>query len=135
MTKDIIINTILSALSLAFAYLLREFVSIQQYIIALLILVAIDFFTGVRAAKKRGEIINSKGLRRTAVKFKDYFLAILSCKVVQDVFMQDIPLIYAVSSFIALVELKSILENIETTQNIQGLSGLISLVRGFRKKN
>jgi uncharacterized membrane protein len=77
-------------------------------------LVISDLITGIRAAKKRGESINSKGFRRTLEKVGVYLVALLSAKGVQIVFVPALPLAYSVAFWVCVTEFKSILENVTT---------------------
>lgn len=76
-------------------------------------LIFADFFTGVWAAKKRGEVVTkSAGWRRSITKMTVYQVAVISGFLVE-MYMLDsfIPVSKIVASVIGLVELKSILEN------------------------
>lgn len=77
------------------------------------ILVFCDFFTGVRAARSRGELIRSRGFFRTVEKIVLYFLAIMLSEGMKEVFGLPIPLTYMIAGVIALTEFKSNIENIE----------------------
>lgn len=79
-------------------------------------LVVVDFITGVLAAKKRKEVLRSKGFQRTIFKITLYFLAILLSRGMDVVFLHNIPthfsFTYIVAGFVCLTEFKSNLENI-----------------------
>jgi phage-related holin len=76
------------------------------------ILIVADLVTGIWAAVKKGDKINSAALRRTVSKFLIYQLAVISAFIVQKYMLNDlIPASNIVASAIGLVELKSILEN------------------------
>jgi hypothetical protein len=68
--------------------------------------------TGTVAAKHRGEVIHSRGLRRSIVKITLYFTAILLSEGFEKVFGLDIDISYMVAGLIAITEFKSNLENI-----------------------
>lgn len=76
------------------------------------VLIMADLITGIWAAVKKGDAINSAALRRTVSKFVIYQIAVISAFVVQKFMLADlIPASNIVASAIGLVELKSILEN------------------------
>jgi phage-related holin len=71
-----------------------------------------DFITGMLAAKKRGELITSKKMRPTVTKGIGYMVAILVAHVFQVNFSPSIEIMKIVSGLIALIELKSVDENL-----------------------
>lgn len=78
---------------------------------AVLLLVGIDFFTGVGAAVKLKEGISSRKMRNTLNKFLFYTLTIIAAHTVEMKITSAIPWLKIVSGFIALTELRSIFEN------------------------
>ncbi|MEM6326359.1 MAG: phage holin family protein [Bacteroidota bacterium] len=81
-------------------------------------LVALDFVTGLLAAKKRGEPIRSRAMRRTGFKFLEYAALILAASFLTNAFAAS-PLAgltallqHGVILYIALTEMMSILENV-----------------------
>ena len=89
------------------------FIPIVPFLLFTIVLVGFDLFTGTKAAKSRGEPINSRGLRRTVEKIALYFVAILLGQGITQVFMPSIPVAYVVAFAIALTEFKSNIENVE----------------------
>lgn len=78
-------------------------------------LIFADLFTGIMAARKRGEKVSSAGLRRTVTKMVVYNVAIISGFLVQTYMINDfLPFTSLISGVISVVELKSILENLNT---------------------
>lgn len=85
----------------------------QDSMIAVGVLVTIDLIVGIWAAKKRGEKITSYGLRRTiTTKVFPYEVAVLCAYYVENHFFAAIPIMKAISGFIAIAETKSIFENL-----------------------
>jgi len=85
---------------------------IKAVIFAVGFLVFADLIMGVWAAKKRGETINSAGLRRSVSKLLVYQLSILSAFAVETYLVTDlIPMVKVLAATIAMVELKSIIES------------------------
>ncbi len=80
---------------------------------ATLALIIVDLASGILAARKRKEPITSAALRRTVSKLLIYQSAIISAFLVEHFLMEDsVPALKLCSSVIGMVELKSILENI-----------------------
>lgn len=89
---------------------------IQVFIIWMLIFVGVDLVSGIIAAKKRGEKLESKKLRATINKMTWYFMFIILAQGldVKVVTFMDIHLASLVSAIICGVELYSVLENAYT---------------------
>jgi phage-related holin len=89
---------------------------IANFIILLSLLIVADFITGNWAAKKRNEIITSKGWRRTITKIATYAVSIFFVHYVKVVMFVklDFDVAYAVTLACILIELKSLLENVNT---------------------
>lgn len=91
------------------------FAPIKMAIVTTLLLIFVDLISGIIAAHKRGEKIDSAGLRRTITKVGTYLTAICLGYLVE-IYMieQFIPLSKLISGAIALVEIKSCLENLDS---------------------
>ena len=97
-----------------------QVLAIGPFVILSVVLVLCDAYTGIQAARFRGEKIISRGLRRTITKIVMYFIAILSSRAIEIVFKlpEWAGICYAVSGLITYTEFKSNLENIgQYTQN------------------
>lgn len=117
--KHLIINTYLNAmevikkyLMLAITYLVTYFSPAFSMMIIIGVFVFSDFITGIMAAKKRGEEITSKKARPTVTKGLSYMIAILVAHIFQNHFLPQIEVMKIVSGLIAVIELKSMDENI-----------------------
>ena len=86
---------------------------IQVFIIWMLIFVGVDLVSGILAAKKRGEKLESKKLRATINKMTWYFMFIVLAQGldIHVVPWIDMHLASMVSAIICGVELYSVLEN------------------------
>lgn len=92
-----------------------------------------DLVSGVIAARKRGETISSSGLRRTITKILVYNLAVISGFLVETYMISELlPVSKLISGVIALVELKSILENLN---NINGTDIFKTVISSLGSKN
>ena len=77
-------------------------------------LVATDLVTGVFAARKRGEAIDSKKMARSISKIIFYFIGIILSRLMEIAFFPQIPVANITAGYICLVEFQSNLENIRT---------------------
>lgn len=94
------------------------FTPIHQVLGTVLSMIVIDLVTGILAAKKRGEKINSRSLRQSVSKFFVYEIAIMSAFLCEQYLTSNsIPVMKMISTLIGIVELKSVLENLD------GISG------------
>lgn len=84
----------------------------KDALMALFILIIIDFFTGVAAAKHTGVPIMSSKIRRSAVKLVVYFGMISAAHLTEAAVPEMLRLIdESVTAFLAVTELISIIEN------------------------
>lgn len=103
-------------LSKVFLLLLAFLAPISSIIFGMIFLVVCDLITGVIAAIKKKESITSSKLSRTISKVLVYFVTIVICHVINEHLLfgaEIVPLVSLVTSYIALTELKSILENLD----------------------
>ncbi len=78
-------------------------------------LIFFDLATGIWAATKRGEPVTSKGISRTVAKIFLYEMALMTSYLVHHYMTGDtLPADKLVAGLIGVVELKSILENLNT---------------------
>jgi hypothetical protein len=78
-----------------------------------LFLIFADLCAGMCAARKRGETINSAGIRRTVTKIFVYQLAIITGFVIEKFIIGNaLPLNKVVGAVIAISEAKSVFENL-----------------------
>lgn len=92
------------------------------------ILIAIDFFTGIWASWKADGIasITSKRMKDSVTKMIMYNALIITCMVTEAYLITRIPFIEVGLGIIATVETKSIFENIEKVLNIK-------IIRAFKE--
>jgi hypothetical protein len=97
---------------------LAVFAPIKAVIIVTGVLVVADLITGVLAARKRGDKITSAGLRqllRTVTKTTVYLTAVCLGFLVEKYMIDSIlPISKLVSGIIGVVELKSLMENLNS---------------------
>ena len=116
------------------------FVAAATLVGTMVVFVIADLITGVIAAKKRGEILRSRKLKRTVDKMTWYALAIVMCHMLDAGVLPfvDLHLAAFAAAIICGVELYSILENAYsitgnrvfwlltqfTTKKIEGATGV-----------
>lgn len=116
--KDWLVATAISTVAI--------FAPAKALILVTGLLIFADLFTGMLAARKRGEKIKSAALRRTVTKCFVYESAILLGFLVESVMLQGfIPVSKIAAGLISIVELKSILENLDVINGSPVFTALI----------
>lgn len=104
---------------------------VKAAMLAVTFLVAVDFLTGVWAARKRAERIQSAKMARTVSKTVIYQLAIICALVTEKYLLDIVPVVKTMLGFIAAVELLSAYENMSV---ISGIPLKDALMRLLNKK-
>jgi phage-related holin len=98
------------------AMALSFFMPIWPFLLFTVALCLADLYTGTQAAKHRGEVIHSKGFRRSIKKISLYFTALLLTEGFNQVFLAkkgiSLDLTWVTAGLIALTEIRSNFENI-----------------------
>ena len=106
---------------------------IKPMLIACGILIMADTITGMLAAHKRKEPIQSAEMRRSITKLVVYQIAIISAFVLEKYMLGNlVPVSKIVAGVIGMVEFKSILENVST---IAGQDILALVINKLGSKN
>ena len=111
-------------------YIFSFFVPIKGFLIFTIFVVFADMGTGILAAKKEQQKINSRGLYRTIEKIIVYFCAILIFEGARNTFSLPFNITYMAAFLIATVELYSISENIK---RITGVNLGVLITRFFNR--
>lgn len=112
---------------------LAVFTPIKAALLTVLVLVIVDLVTGVIAAYKRNEKITSAELRRSLSKIVIYEVTLCLAYLSEHYLISDeIPVMKLVSGMVGLVELKSILENLN---EISGENLLKAIVEKLGSSN
>lgn len=104
------------------------FAPVQGALITAITLGGIDFILGIIASHKEGYKITSRSARRSISKICVYAFAIVLCYHIQDNLL-DYPLLTGITGLIALIEGKSIFENL---YRITGVDFLRIIIRKFQ---
>jgi uncharacterized membrane protein len=106
------------------------FIPIKGFLLFVIAVVFADMVTGIKAARKEGQKINSRGLYRTSEKIAVYFVGIMIFEGAKNTFSLPVPITYMVAFLIATVELYSISENIK---RITGVNLGVLITRFFKR--
>ena len=106
------------------------FIPIKGFLLFVIAVTFADMVTGIKAARKEGQKINSRGLYRTSEKIAVYFVGIMIFEGAKNTFSLPVPITYMVAFLIATVELYSISENIK---RITGVNLAVLITRFFRR--
>ena len=133
--KSIILNLLKQgydffAVALTTGFIFSFFFPIKHFLLFTIGVVIADTITGIKASRKEGKPITSKGLYRTTEKIVVYFTSILIFHGAQLTFAIPVPIVYLVSSVIAGTELFSVAENVK---RITGVNLGTIIVRFFRR--
>jgi hypothetical protein len=116
--------------SLTAGFIFSFFVPIKGFLLFTVAVVFADTITGIKAAKKEGQKISSKGLYRTTEKIIVYFVAILIFEGAKNTFSIPFPITYMVAMMISATELFSVAENIKRITGVE----LGTLITKFFKR-
>jgi len=116
--------------AICFGWVASFFIPIKGFLIFTVFVVFADMATGIIAAKKEGQKINSRGLYRTIEKIIVYFCAILIFEGARNTFSLPFNITYMAAFLIATVELYSISEN---TKRITGVNLGVLITRFFNR--
>lgn len=115
-----------SFLSKVVIVILALIAPIQATMLTVGFLIVADLITGIWASHKRGEKFSSAEMRRTVSKMLIYQLCVISAYFIEaHILQQVLPIAKIVSGVIALVELKSLLENSNTILGVDIFKALI----------
>jgi phage-related holin len=104
---------------------------VWPFVLLAFVLVCGDLFSGIKAAKKRGEKISSRGLYRSLEKFALYFIVITIAEHMRVIFFPAIPLTQVVSFGICLTEFFSLVENVETVTGVNIIRRIKKIIPGL----
>ena len=109
--------------------LMAVFAPIVPMLITTIVLIMIDLISGVIAAKKRGEKIESAALRRTITKLFVYNSAIVTGHLVESYMLQNsLPIVKLVAGIISVTEMTSIFENLNSIYGMNLFKKIIYLL-------
>lgn len=92
-------------------------------------LIVVDFITGAYASVKNNISISSERIGHTISKFFIYNLVVLSAFLLEKYIVEEIPFQRIITGFIAIAEIKSILENFNKIYGINPFKAFIKLIK------
>tara|TARA_R110000868_G_scaffold190426_2_gene434123 strand:+ start:379 stop:783 length:405 start_codon:yes stop_codon:yes gene_type:complete len=116
--------------AICFGWVASFFIPIKGFLIFTVFVVFADMATGILAAKKEQQKINSKGLYRTMEKIVVYYCGILIFEGARNTFSLPFNITYMAAFLMAAVELTSISENIK---RITGVNLATLITRFFNR--
>ena len=108
--------------------------NIAPFLYITFLLVIVDLYTGVRAARKRQEKISSKGFFRTVEKFLIYGSTVIVLESITKVFDIPLPLTYMGALAIVITELKSFSENMNYLTGVDILYKIGEILKNIQGK-
>jgi hypothetical protein len=103
---------------------------VQPLMLATGFLIFIDLITGIASAIKRKDKITSYKLKRTLAKILWYNIAIISAFVIEHFMIPEIPFIKGAGAMIALIEGKSVFENLHAITGIDFAKAILDKLQG-----
>lgn len=127
---SVIINNILPYLSQGLGWVAIMLAPIKVTMIAVSCMVILDLITGIWASIKRKEILTSNGFRRTVTKTLAYQLVLISSMIMEQHFLQGLPVVQIIAGLIAVTEFKSLLENATSILGIDFWTAIVEKLHG-----
>ena len=108
---------------------------IKAIMITMVFLIIVDFITGAYASYKRKIPIRSHRIMNTISKFVIYNLVILAAFFLEEHIVNEVPFLKVIAGFIAITEIKSILENFDKIYGVNPFKALINLFKNSPLKD
>ncbi|CAM1361966.1 phage holin family protein [Tenacibaculum xiamenense] len=101
----------------------------------IMFLIMVDFITGAYASLKLQLPIKSEKIANTVSKFFIYNLVIISAHFLEKHIVNEVPFLKIIAGFIAITEIKSILENYNKIYGVNPLKALYKILNqsGFNE--
>lgn len=116
--------------------ILAVFAPIKPILLAVLALVLADFVTGVLASRTKKQPITSSGFKRSVGKLLMYELAIALAFLVHKYLTGDLlPADRLIASMVGLVELKSVLENLDIISGQSLFNAILARITQAEQKD
>ncbi len=113
----------------ALFWLLTLLSPMKMVILTMVFLICVDFVTGAFAAYRNKEPISSKRIGNTISKFFIYNLVILASYFLEEHIVKEIPFLKIIAGFIAITEIKSILENFDKIYGVNPFKALVGILK------
>lgn len=110
-------------------WLLTLLSPINGVMVTMVFLIIVDFITGYYASFKKRIPISSSRIGHTVSKFFIYNLVILAAFFLEKHIVNEVPFLKIIAGFIAITEIKSILENFNSIYGVNPFKALINLIK------
>lgn len=110
-------------------WLLTIITPLHGVIFTVVLLIIVDFITGSYASYMKGTAISSKRIGHTISKFFIYNLVIISAYFLEKYIVSELPFLKIIAGFIAITEIKSILENYTKIYGANPFKMLINFIK------
>ncbi|WP_348710655.1 phage holin family protein [Tenacibaculum sp. 190524A05c] len=116
-------------------WLLAMLSPLNGVLTTIMFLIVVDFITGAYAALKVGISLKSEKIGNTISKFFIYNLVIISAYFLEKHIVNEVPFLKIIAGFIAITEIKSILENYNRIYGVNPFKALKEFLNyhGFRE--
>jgi len=110
-------------------WLLALLAPVHAVMITMVFLIVVDFITGLYASYKDKITISSERIGHTISKFFIYNLVILASYFLEKYIVNEVPFLKIIAGFIAITEIKSILENFNRIYGVNVFKALINVLK------
>lgn len=110
-------------------WLLTLLAPLRGVIITMILLIVVDFITGSYASYIKKKPIEGKRIANTVSKFFIYNLVIISAYFLEKHIVTEVPFLKVIAGFIAIAEIKSVLENYNKIYGINPYKALMNLFK------
>ena len=110
-------------------WLLTLLSPVNAVMVTMVFLIIVDFITGSYASYKNRVPIRSSRIGHTISKFFIYNLVILAAFFLEQHIVNEVPFLKIIAGFIAITEIKSILENYNKIYGVNPFKALIDFIK------
>ena len=110
-------------------WLLTLLSPVNGVMVTMVFLIVVDFITGSYASFKKKIPIRGSRIGHTISKFFIYNLVILAAFFLEKHIVNEVPFLKIIAGFIAIAEIKSILENYNTIYGINPFKALTNFIK------
>ncbi|MDT7832386.1 phage holin family protein [Flavobacteriaceae bacterium S356] len=110
-------------------WLLTMIIPLSGVIFTVILLIVVDFITGSYASYMNGIGISSKRIGHTISKLFIYNLVIISAHFLETNIVDEIPFLKIIAGFIAITEIRSILENYTKIYGVNPFKVLLQFIK------
>lgn len=110
-------------------WLLTLLSPVNGVMVTMVFLIVVDFITGSYVSLKNNVPIRSSRIGHTISKFFIYNLVILAAFFLEKHIVNEVPFLKIIAGFIAIAEIKSILENYNAIYGINPFKALANLIK------